>query len=113
MHNTIISTETALRWEDNEKRVDIPQNCTKTYEWLRLVKAIPPCRGTAAIPSKLFIGNNEIPLNMNNGRFDVTFKIVCQGRAPQKVNPQLSWNGQWQEHMNQMVACLQSRIVSD
>lgn len=113
LHNTIISTETALRWEDNEKRVDIPQNCTKTYEWLRLVKAIPPYRGTAAIPSKLFIGNNEIPLNMNNGRFDVTFKIVCQGRAPQKVNLQLSWNGQWQEHMNQMVACLQSRIVSD
>lgn len=110
LHNTIISTDTALRWEDNERHVDIAQNCTKTYEWFKLVKSIPAINNTAAIPNKLFIGNKEIPSNMNNGRFDVTFKIVCQGNAPKEVRLQLSWNGQWQEHMSQMNACLQSHI---
>lgn len=113
LHNTIISTDTALRWEDNEKRVDIPQNCTKTYEWFRLVRGIPANRNAVAIPNKLVIGNKEISLNMNNGRFDVVFKIVCQGCAPQEVKLQLSWNGQWQDHMNQMVSCLQSHIVEE
>lgn len=111
LRNTIISTDTALRWEDNEKRVDISQDCTKAYEWFRLVKGIPSNGETAAIPNKLIIGNKEIPSNMSNGRFDVTFKVACQGCAPQKVKLQLSWNGQWQEHMNQMTTCLQTHIV--
>lgn len=111
LHNTIISTDTALRWEDNEKRVDISQNCTKTYEWFRLVRGIPSNGDSEAIPNKLFIGNKEIPSNMNNGRFDVTFKVVCQGCTPKEVKLQLSWNGQWQEHMNQMASCLQTRMV--
>lgn len=113
LHNTIISTDTALRWEDNEKHVDIAQNCTKTYEWFKLVKAIPANDNTAAVPNKLCIGNKEIPSSMNNGRFNVTFKIVCQGNAPKEVILQLSWNGQWREHMSQMNDCLQSHIVTN
>lgn len=113
LRNIIISTDTALRWEDNERLVDISQNCTKTYEWFKLVRGVSASSRTAAIPDKLFIGNSEIPSNMNNGKFDVTFKIVCQGCAPREVKLQLSWNGQWQEHMNQMTACLQSRIITD
>lgn len=110
LHNNIIITDTALRWEDNEKRVDISQNCTKTYEWFRLIRGIPENENAEAIPPKLFIGNQEISSTMTNGRFEVIFKIVCQGNAPQEVKLLLSWNGQWQDHLTQMGACLQSHI---
>lgn len=109
--NTLVDVDSLQLWSSGEKRIDIPQTFSQTFEWFKVIRGVPKSAKVAAIPHQLIIGSKQIPTNMCNGSFNVVFKLVCQGSIPKEIKLTLSWNGQWHDHKSQMVTGLQYHEV--
>ena len=109
--NTLLDVDSRLMWADSEKKIDIPQTFTQSVEWFKVMRGIPQCEDTNAVPPQLIIGTKQIPGDMINGSFIVVFKVVCTGIPAKEIKIKLSWDGQWHNHLSQMKACLQYKVL--
>jgi hypothetical protein len=99
----IIGEEHPVIWDDGDKKVDIPEGFSKSIEWLSIYPEQKGSKASERIPVNLMIGGYTIPQEYHNGKFEITFKLICRSTTTQELKIELEWNGKCELHQQNMI----------